>query len=574
MRALLRFPERIGWRDHLIGAALALGLVAWLLLTAHSLGCARDEGFYFRAAAQYARWFQLLVDDPGRAFDRAAIDRIWSYNHEHPSLMKSLFGLSWLGLNQKWHIFRDPSDAFRFPAMCMAGLTVWVTYLFGARAYSRPAGIMAAFAFALTPRVFYHAHLACFDIPIVAMWTLCIYVYWRSLERGGLGWALVAGVVYGLTLETKHNAWILPFVFLPHALVFMHRRLLSDLRQRVLPFPASLLAMALLGPPVFVALWPWMWHDTVPRFQEYFNFHFNHVYYNMEFLGRNYFDAPSPRGYMPLMVLATVPSVTLALFLVGTGAKVRQGVIELKARLEGWRRERGAAEGTAARGDTGAQVSRLSYPSLLFGLAVAAAIAPWLFSKTPIFGGTKHWMTAYPFLALFAGHGFVVLVGALNRAAPRLGAIPRGAIPLAMAVCLLAAPLAITVHSHPFGLSSYVPLVGGTRGGAALGLNRQFWGFTTQTASERYLAANAPPNATVFIHDTAWDSWGRMVEEGRVRPDLRPAGAPGQAQYSIVHHELHMNEVEYQIWVAYETRTPVYVVTHDDVPVVTIYRRR
>ncbi|MFW5739199.1 MAG: hypothetical protein ACOC1F_02415, partial [Myxococcota bacterium] len=61
---------------------------------------------------------------------------------------------------------------------------------------------------------------------------------------------------------------------------------------------------------------------------------------------------------------------------------------------------------------------------------------------------------------------------------------------------------------------------------------------------------------------------------GRVRPDLRGVGAPSQGLYSLVHHELHMNEVDYQIWVAYDTRAPVFVVTHDEVPIVSIYRRR
>ena len=42
----------------------------------------------------------------------------------------------------------------------------------------------------------------------------------------------------------------------------------------------------LLGPAVFIVGWPWMWHDTMPRIQEYLNFHLNHEYYNIEFLGK------------------------------------------------------------------------------------------------------------------------------------------------------------------------------------------------------------------------------------------------------------------------------------------------
>src|SRR6185295_13274929 len=126
----------------------------------------------------------------------------------------------------------------------------------------------------------------------------------------------------------------------------------------------------------------------------------------------------------------------------------------------------------------------------------------------------------------------------------RIGAL------VALYASVILAPLAVTAHSHPFGLSAYVPLVGGTAGGADLGLNRQFWGFTTQSLAP-YFAANAPPGASVFIHDTAWDSWARMLDEKRLRPDLRGVGAPADADFAIVHHELHMNELDYMIWAAY-----------------------
>src|SRR6202011_792377 len=110
----------------------------------------------------------------------------------------------------------------------------------------------------------------------------------------------------------------------------------------------------------------------------------------------------------------------------------------------------------------------------------------------------------------------------------------------ALAASVFAAPLAETVHSHPFGLSSYVPLVGGTAGGADLGLNRQFWGFTTQTAAAEYLNERAPRGASVFILDTTWDAWARMQEEGRVRSDLRAVGSPQEGTFALVQHELHM----------------------------------
>jgi hypothetical protein len=134
-------------------------------------------------------------------------------------------------------------------------------------------------------------------------------------------------------------------------------------------------------------------------------------------------------------------------------------------------------------------------------------------------------------------------------------------------------PLAITAHAHPFGLSAYVPLVGGTAGGADLGLNRSFWGYTTLDAAQEYLDSQAPSGASVFISDTTWDAWARMQDDGGVRRDLRAAGSPSDAQLSLVQHELHMNEVDYSIWAAYGTTSPVHVVAHDGVPMVSIYKR-
>jgi 4-amino-4-deoxy-L-arabinose transferase-like glycosyltransferase len=565
----LRLTEKVGPADHLIGAGLGAAYVTWLLSTARVLGFARDEGFYFRAASDYARWFKILFERPPQAFEQSSIDSIWQVNSEHPALMKSLFALSWMFLHEKWKVFEDASTAFRFPGMVMAGLLIWLVYIWGSRAYGRRAGVFAACAMGLMPRVFYHAHLACFDIGITTIWTACIYVYWRAEQKGGLGWALLSGVMYGLTLETKHNAWILPAVFVVHAFFLHWRRLGRGLAVGRLPIPASLLSMATVGPLVFVALWPWLWHDTLPRIQGWFNFHLNHEYYNMEFLHVNYWKAPSPPLYMPVMILATVPAVTLLLFVIGLGDR---GTIA-------WRRMKGmlahvpffAAQLRTSKGD-GPKDRYETDLLLLLGLVVPLSV--FLLPKTPIFGGTKHWIPAYPFLVIFAGRGFDRICAAMEHTLKErlVDARQKLAASGVVLACVTLGSLAVTSHSHPFGLSSYTPLVGGTAGGADLGLNRQFWGFTTQSLAD-YFDKNAPQGASVFIHDTAWDSWGRMLAEKRLRPDLRGVGSPSEADFAIVHHELHMNETDYNAWVAYGHVAPDFVLKHDGVPIVSVYRR-
>jgi Dolichyl-phosphate-mannose-protein mannosyltransferase len=589
LSTLVRLPSRIGWRDHVIGAALGLAYFVWLLSTARSLGFPRDEGMYFRAATDYVGWWRSLFEHGQEALKQGAIDAAWSDNHEHPALMKTLFGVSWWFLHEQWHVVKDASTAFRIPAMLSMGVALWTTYLFGARAWSRRAGLVAAVLLGLMPNVFFHAHLACFDVPMMSMWILCVYVHWRAQDRRTFWWILAVGVVFGLALETKHNAWVLPAVLVPHALFLQREEILRALREGRVSIPASLVSMAVVGPIVFFALWPYLWNDTLARVQWWVEFHLNHEYYNIEYLGRNYFGPPSPKSYLPVMVLATVPAVTLALFGVGAVERGAEGA----RRITLWTREHlGRAGLSRSKGSADAPFGlpretlwsrwrdrlargprdRLETDLLLF-LSIAVAIGPFFLSKTPIFGGTKHWLPAYPAMALFAGRGFDRVTVAMGRALPRLPRRQWLAAQAALFASVTLAPLAITAHSHPFGLSTYVPIVGGTAGGATLGLNRQFWGYTTEDAAVEYLNPKAPRGASVFIHDTTWDAWSRMQQEGRIRSDLRASGAPHDAQIALVQHELHMNEVDDSIWTAFGTVSPTYVVEHDGVPIVSIYRR-
>jgi 4-amino-4-deoxy-L-arabinose transferase-like glycosyltransferase len=520
--------------DRLLALGLFAGYLALLLGTAGSLGFMRDEGFYFTAARSYGDWLELLFRAPSEALSRATSDRYWAVNHEHPSLMKLLFALC----NRLFSgCFAQPSSSFRFPAMALSSLAVAVTFDWGKRLGGRAAGLVAALSFAFLPRVFFHAHLACFDLPVCALWLVTSYVYSRSLESRGWRWALAAGAAYGLLLDTKHNSWLFPFALLLHfASTEAFARLragqpTTELWRRV---PKAWATMLLIGPLVCYALWPWLWHDTAARVREYVAFHTGHEYYNMEFLGRTYWKPPMPRAYAPVMTLATVPGTTLLLALVG-------GVWALL-------RER-----------------RADYA--LWAVSIGVSYAPWLSSATPIFGGTKHWVCAYPFLCLFAGLGFTRVVAAVKSFAPRL------ARPALLGACVLAPSVVMALHAHPFGLSAYTPLVGGAPGAATLGLNRTFWGYTTESLSP-FIDRRAPRRGSVYVHDTALASFAMFEADGRLRRDLRGTLDIAASDLALYHHEPHMSRVEQQIWLAYGSVAPDAIATFDGVPVAWAYARR
>ena len=280
--------------DPLLFLTLVVGYTWLLLATTADLGYARDEGFYFDAARSYERWFALLSQKPDAALERAAVDRYWRHNNEHPALIKSLFALSHQFLWVKHKVFSEEGTSFRFPGMVLSALAVGTTYLWGRQAageqglkHPRLLGLVAGLLLALMPRVFYHSHLDCFDMPVAAMWLMTTYAYWKSISKGGVGWALTTGVLYGLLLNTKHNSWLLPFALVVHLVAWRGPQLFRELRRGRFGIPSALVAMAVIGPLLFYATWPWLWFDTGERLVAYVQFHLHHDYYNMEFLGKD-----------------------------------------------------------------------------------------------------------------------------------------------------------------------------------------------------------------------------------------------------------------------------------------------
>jgi 4-amino-4-deoxy-L-arabinose transferase-like glycosyltransferase len=537
--------RRLERADFVVAAALATGYLALLLATAHTLGYTRDEGFYTYAARVLELWFDRVADVGFGAFDRRDIDHFFDPVHEHPGLMKLLFAASHRFLHERWPLLAESGTAYRLPGMLMGAGAVAVLYLWGREAVGRAAGVVSALLFAWMPRVFFHSHLACLDVPVTSMWLVTSYVYVRAFRDPRRGAVIAAGVLYGFFLDTKHNAWLFPFALVVHLAAVRLFEKFRDLPRTGARVPWALLSVVALGPLVLWLVWPWLWFDTSGRLRAWFEFHLQHDYYNMEFFGRTYWKPPMPSLYAPVMTLATVPAVTLALFALGAFDVGRAFVRERDG--ERWVHD----------------------AFWLIGLCVS--YAPWLSRNTPIFGGTKHWLPAYPFLCLIAGRGFELARARLSELWPSKWKHERSVAP-ALALTCLAGPFVMTLHSHPWGLTFYTPLAGGAPGAASLGLNRTFWGYATGALTDE-LNERAPPNAGVYVHDTALQSWELFREDGRVRPDLVGTLSLANSQLALYHHEPHMRRVEYQTWVVYGTVAPVAVGSYDGVPVVWLYER-
>lgn len=508
--------------DRLIGWGLALAYASVLLFAQRDTGFARDEGYYFRTARPYFSWIVKLADSPREALTKSAIDRSFKDTHEHPAMLRVLFGASAKLFHTRLG-WISASSALRLPAILLSAIALALIYRAGLHAHSRAAGVAAALAYAAMPRVFFHSQLACFDAVIATMAAATAFAFARALEsRAAMVWA---GALFGLALSTKLNAFFVPPVLL--AWLVLARR---DAWRRGL---VALAALLVIGGAVFYATWPWLWPAPLARLGGYLGFHGAHSYYNTEYFGENYNRPPLPVSYPFVMTALTTPVVTLGLAAGGLALALARGAL----RPHAW----------------------------LWLLSLLAPIAIIAHPRVPIFGGTKHWLTAMPFLALFAG---VALAEAAQALAPRARA---AVIALALAPGFVA-----VAHAHPFGLSQYNALAGGVPGAADLGMLRQFWGYPTR-ALLPWMNATFPRGARVYWHDTNHDSVAAYQREGLLRRDIRDTGLekPGVAasDRALVIHERHFAKYEHWIWQDYGTATPSRVLALDGVPLVTVYAR-
>lgn len=516
------------WALLLSGAYVVL-----LWLTAPAIGFTRDEGYYFKAAAQYFSWFQHWGED---AFGQGRIDAVFGYNHEHPPLVKLSQGATYALLTETLG-WSSPSTGFRAAGFLFGGLALLGTFMLGRRLFDASTGLLAAGLLASIPRIFFDAHLACFDVPIMALWVWSLWAFergWRGRRRE----VVLAGVVFGLALSAKLNALFLPFVFgafvlaeRPRDFLPRWRRSLDGAWEVLSPvIPWRLLAVGLIGVGVFFVLWPWLWPDPIDRVAEYLRFHMKHEHYPASYFGELLVAPPFPLSFPWVMSFFTVPSPILLLWAVG----VLWAFLEL---------------GGGQRGRASLLLMGGLLPLILISLP-----------GTPIFGGTKHWYNGMPALCLL---GARVAVDGFRH----MGWASRWRPALAFAgvVALLAPGVLGAARVHPNGIGFYNELAGGVRGGAELGMQRAFWGYVAAP-----LLDELPPSSGVFFNRTNYDSYRMYRKEGRLPEGIRYRNGAQRADAALHFEQPEHGEVLGEIWTALGTR-PVATVEQDGVTLAELY---
>lgn len=528
------------------------------------------------------------------------------------------------------------STAMRFPTAVFGGLIVALIYLAGRLFFAgrltaagkgrleRPFALLAALGYLAIPQAFWHAHLTTFDTTTVATLMLTVLAWQRALWSRP--WVWITAVAWGIALLTKHNALFLPVplvgVWFWSALAEKRIALQVDLSRRQLlahagvalvglglgalvhplvglglgllalatpkirldlpPVPGVFVAMLFIGPAILVAGWPLLWVDTLDNLLRWIEFHLHHDHYMQTYFGQVLAYPPFPAAFPWVMTALTWPLTLLAPVLLGLLAvygPLRRQRLHPRAtpleRRDGWLfGETPAADGTCSELRAW---DRLVLLSALWPLALISM------PGTPIFGGTKHWMPAFPFLLLIGARGVQSMWRRLAQGptpqalSPLAGEVWRPGLVASAAAWLLAAVLLApaaqaTAESYRDGSAYYNELVGGVPGAADAGMQRQFWGGSTRAGLE-YVNQHAPANASIWFHKCAYWAYLMYQREGWFRRDLRFSYGPEGTAMGFYHHQKDHDDFEVDAMRDYGTRAAVFQQALHGVPLLSVYER-
>jgi 4-amino-4-deoxy-L-arabinose transferase-like glycosyltransferase len=462
----------------LIAAALGVVAVAAVMLTYRGIGYSWDEAYYRAPAQMTVEWLGAFSSERAWAVSPEAINRYWRGERnigvsELPSVVKWAMGLSWMMTHDWW----GDQRALRFPAALAFGISVFFVYLLTLNSYRRRAAVIAACAFMTMPCVFGHAHVGATETIANAALLATIYCFFRGLKSAW--WAIVFGVAYGIALDTKINAVLLAPVLLMWGHAF-HRR----------SYVNNFFAMVFVAPLVWIALWPWLWHDTTARLLDYFRFFTGHQDTAVWYLGEKWgFGNPgAPWHYPIIMTLVTVPVPILVFSIVGLAR-------------------------TAVH-------CRWEYRGILF---TAYAVVVLLYASlpgSPKYDSTRLFFSLFPMLAILTGGGADSLVGIFPFDRKIRGWLSVRHVVAAVFFAIIAGNgLWAIVKIHPHELSYFNVLTGGLEG-AQDRFETSYWGESLNEDVIAYLntlpsGAHVRPMAMHELSLIHLQKWGVL------RDDLR-----------------------------------------------------
>jgi len=505
---------------------LAVFFCGIIFFTLNDYGVTWDEGVYFKAGESYFEWL--------RNPSFKTIDTYWELNHEHPPLTKVLGGMTKYLFNEKLPFLNNLSS-FRLYILFFVFLANYFLFKFVAELINYKVALLTTAIFFFLPRVFFHSHIGAMDYPVTTLWFAVIYCLWKGVKNGR--WILLASVLFGLALLTKINAFFLYIPILFYWALNNQRQLKMLLgsyppakNKEALRSFYQVIPLFIIPPIMFIAFWPWLWKDPLPRVSEFLSFHGYHALVYTYYWGTQY--PLAPWHYPFILTIITLPMLVLFLFLVGLTRLIFQPD-KTKIFI----------------------LFNALFPLLLIAIP-----------SVPKYDGVRLFSPAFPFISMIAGMGLHQI---FIFKAKKLGNL--------FLILYMGAFLA-TIHPsiikiHPFQSSYFNEFIGGVDGAVKKGFEVEYWG-------NAYIGVlpwmNQHPQSTFWIYMADLEPkvlWGFDLykKNGLLNKSIKFGDKNDSDYLVLLIRQGFFNE---EMWEYYKSKEPVFSVTLSKTNLVNIYKMK
>lgn len=520
-----------GWRLALF--LYLAGLLVVGVFTVGMIGITWDEPNYFGSSYLYLSWFGEVFTNPSGWW--SSIDCFWEQSHEAPPFFKlwagvfAIVGVLFVGTDDLVAL----GDFYRMGSYALFLASIYVAFRFVRREFGGEAAWGTVVTMPLIPVLFGFARLGQLDGAVASMYLISMVAIFSLIMKKEISRrrVVITGLLVGMAFATKITVFPLVVCAFVFAAIF---------RRETVVF-VRLFASFAVGAVAFFAVWPWIWPDPVPRTREFLTWagglqDERFTYY----LGQLWAGAPF---HYPLVALVVfVPLVVAVVASVGLSRLLRSA---------------------------GSPAAAWVLLNLTLVVAVAAS------GLTPVYGGPRQFLAAFPIWAVCAGIGVGWILMKLRGRfrGDRL-------LPVFLVVYAGLALPGILWTGLSNSLEYYGEAVGLVPGANSSGFETTYLADTYRPAIE-WVNRNAPEGATVYVQAGTYPVAESYRRSGQLRDDLRPAylgpiasgrfttdEAPREDSYFLFlpRQSIYTNQM-----IALEERPPLYSYVKGGVPFVSVY---
>lgn len=431
----------------------------------------------------------------------------------------------------------NPIDAFHLPTVILAGLFLWILYLFGRGHLGRFAALTAVLFLATFPRFWADMHFNVKDIPETIFFGMTIMAFFKWYSKPNRFWLVLTGFVGGLALGIKTNALFIPIILLAGTFYSdKSSNIISNLKKYIKSYWLSYTIMLIVAIFTYIASWPYLYFDTFNRLK----LHFAYI------LSRG-LNANSSHSDGLLQFITTIPEVMLVFLMIGLFSlflQVKNNNKPIHKVLIFW-----------------------------FIIPLLRVTPPYAFN----FDGIRHFMEFVPAAALISGYGASKIAHWAESFKPNYGLILRSGI----LFLIFINTFQIFKTYYPYSHLYYNQIIGGLAGAHKHFLSEEipdYWG-TSYRQGMVWLNQNAPVGSGVYGAVANW-----ILQQSApvlLRPDIsiysreqieELGNLEDSNQPIYLFFARHYQSDSHNIYQSIEMQKPVYQILIDAVPIMKVYQ--